>query len=156
MEKYLKAIDSYLKSSANRRSKEEIIKIMKMRNDGYKYCEIDKALNKTGSCYVYNSILRRAEGKVIEKKKPKKPCTLEDFLDNFASVLTRSNAIEYMTKHFELRYHDSKFIYEIWRKNFMKSHENDDSVAGDSSLNIDKNILCLQYKEKDSSNQGGA
>ena len=31
----------------------------------------------------------------------------------------------------------------------MKSHENDDSVAGDSSLNIDKNILCLQYKEKD-------
>ena len=57
-----------------------------------------------------------------------------------------------MVNHFNLEHHESELIYKIWRKNFMISNG---LAATRPLLNIDKKILCLQYIEKGSVNQGG-
>lgn len=137
MDKYEKAIKKYCSSKKVKVTEKQVTKIMEMYEQNKSFREINRTIGITQSSYIIH--------KIICMSGNDNPRTLEDYLKKSGHIYDRSTIINFMTRHFDLEEHESKFIYKIYRKNYVMSS---------NTLNIDKKYLCLEYIENRDKKQG--
>lgn len=137
MNKYEDAIKQYCSSKNVKVTEKQVTKVMEMYEKNKSFREINRTIGITQSRHIIN--------KIIGIKGYNNPITLGDYLKKSGHIYDRSTIINFMTRHFDLEEHESKFIYEIYRKNYVMSS---------NTLNIDRKYLCLEYIENKDKKQG--